>query len=75
MREAVVSGASIHPDDGARWCSAWRDSAERLTPVDIEYRMIDPSGQAVWVRNTANPKHGEAGDIIWDGVIIAVAVG
>ena len=74
MSEAVVSGAAIHPDDGARWCAAWRDSAERLTPVDIEYRMVDPSGQALWVRNTANPKHGVVGDIIWDGVIIAVTV-
>lgn len=73
ISKAVVSGASIHPDDGESWDAAWRVSTEQLTAVDIEYRIVDPSGQAVWIRNTANPKHGDSGDIIWDGVMIGVA--
>ena len=75
MSEAVVSGAANHPDDGGRWCAAWRDSADHLSAVDLEYRIVDPSGRAVWVRNTATPKRGDAGDIVWDGVMSAVADG
>ena len=75
MSEAVVSGASIHPDDGDRWCAAWRESSAHLTAIDLEYRIVGPSGQAVWIRNTATPKRGETGEIIWDGVMIGVAAG
>lgn len=71
--EAIVSGASIHPDDSARWCVAWRESAERLATLDMEYRIVDPSGQAVWIRNTAAPKRVASGAIIWDGVMTSVA--
>lgn len=73
ISEAVVSGAANHADDSGRWHAAWQNSSEHLAAVDIEYRIVDPAGQAVWIRNTANPIHGEAGEIIWDGVMIAVA--
>ena len=73
ISEAIVSGAAIHPDDGGLWGAAWRHSTDHLAPVDIEYRIVDPAGQAVWIRNTANPKRGDSDDIIWDGVMIGVA--
>ena len=73
ISEAVVSGASNHADDSGRWSAAWRDSTEQLAAVDIEYRIVDPAGQAVWIRNSAIPKRGTAGEIIWDGVMIGVA--
>ena len=73
ISEAVVSGAANHPDDGNRWGAAWRRSADYLAAVDIEYRIVDPAGRAVWIRNSATPKQGDAGEIIWDGVMIGVA--
>ena len=73
ISEAVVSGAANHPDDGNRWGAAWRHSTDYLTALDIEYRIVDPAGRAVCIRNTATPKHGDAGEIIWDGVMIGVA--
>ena len=73
IREAVVSGAANHLDDGGRWNAAWHHSTDHLAAVDIEYRIVDPAGKAVWIRNTANPIQGDAGEIIWDGVMIAVA--
>ena len=73
ISEAVLSGASNHPEDSARWDAAWRDSAEQLTPIDLECRIVDPAGRTSWVRNSASPHRGESGDIIWDCVMIAVA--
>lgn len=73
ISEAVLSGASNHPDDGVRWDAAWRDSAEQCVAVDIECRIVDPTGRTSWIRNSASPQRGDSGDITWDGVMIAVA--
>ena len=73
ISEAVVSGTANHPDDGNHWGAVWRRSADYLAAVDIEYRIVDPAGRAVWIRNSATPKQGDAGEIIWDGVMIGVA--
>ena len=73
ISEAVLSGASNHPDDGVRWDAAWRDSAEQCATIDIEFRVVDPTGRTSWIRNTATPHRGDSGDITWDGVMIAVA--
>lgn len=73
IREAVISGTTNHPDDGGIWHTAWNKSTDYLTPIDVEYRIVDPAGKAVWIRNTANPIQNDTGDITWDGVMIAVA--
>ena len=75
LAEAMVAGEPIHPDDRGRWREAWRRSAEMLAPLDLEYRIVPPSGLAVWIRNVAQPKRGAGGAVIWDGVIVAVSGG
>jgi len=72
LSEAIVGGVTVHEDDAGRWSLAWRQSAQMLSPVDLEYRVVDPSGKSVWLRNIATPKHGNGGVITWDGAMIRV---
>ncbi len=45
-----------------------RESADTLTPYDIEHRVIKKNGETVWVHAVSTPWENDNGDIVWDGI-------
>ena len=46
----VAAAAVMHPDDRAATLAQCAEAASHGTPVDSEYRVIDPSGGIRWIR-------------------------
>lgn len=63
---------AIHPDDVERVRAVNRDSAERLQPFDIEFRLVPPSGKLKWVQAISLPQKQADGDIFWDGIVLDI---
>lgn len=77
LGEGVFDGSgqdvfsAVHEDDrplmDRAMASAWDDPR----PIDLEFRLVLPSGETRWVRDIARP-HMAEDEIIWDGVIIDI---
>lgn len=71
MGEAMVFFSSyeseisiVHPDDLARYEKALRDSEEERKGVDIEYKMVNPSGNVRHLHQRSELVFDEKGEII-----------
>lgn len=62
----------IHPDDAARWRTALSVSAQALSTLDEEVRVIAGDGRVRWVRSIGNPRRLSNGDVVWDGIALDV---
>ena len=62
----------IHPEDIERITAAVDVSAENLTPLKEEFRVILPTRGVLWRQVIAQPARNEKGDTIWDGVTLDV---
>lgn len=62
----------IHPDDVERVTKTIKESAEKLTIWNDEYRVMLPNGNQIWVEGTAAPEKQKDGSIIWHGVILDI---
>ena len=72
ISEMIYALASIHPDDTERFNEAMEQSARDLTPIDLQYRAILDSEKTRWFHNKAQPSRGEAGALVWDGLILDI---
>ncbi|WP_299613267.1 LuxR C-terminal-related transcriptional regulator [uncultured Tateyamaria sp.] len=72
MAETAVDHAWIHADDRGRFIAALEHSAEHLTTLDEEVRVLLQSGGTKWVRSLGQPRRMEDGTVIWDGVALDV---
>jgi PAS domain S-box-containing protein len=63
----------IHPEDVERVRSCMQESAQHLTPFELEWRIITPSGRVKWVQSFAHPAQQADGSIVWDGVQVDVS--
>ncbi|WP_168735173.1 PAS domain-containing protein [Pseudothauera rhizosphaerae] len=61
--------AILHPDDLGRVSESIRESAERLTTWQCEYRVCFPDGTERWLHGQANPERTEDGGTLWHGYI------
>lgn len=73
---ALVSARSvdhswIHEEDRGRFVSALHHSADTLTPLDEEVRVLVDGGVR-WVRSLGDPVQEGDGTVIWDGVALDV---
>ncbi|MEH2285311.1 MAG: AAA family ATPase [Nostoc sp.] len=76
--ESVIAGTHSlydmnHPDDQPAIAQAIADSAQNLTPFDLECRIILPSGTVKWIQSLARPERQADGAILWDGVMIDIS--
>ena len=62
----------IHPNDVDRVRAVGIASAERLQPLDVEFRLLPPSGTLKWVQVTALPTAQPKGSTVWDGLVIDI---
>lgn len=77
--EAIMNGAAspndlVHPDDRERWHSGIMESAENMSKLDIEFRVLATDGSVKWVRSIAQPHKQPNGDIVWDGLSLDISI-
>ncbi len=75
--EAILSQpeadhAWVHEADRARFIAALHRSADTLTTLDEEVRVISRAGGFKWVRSIGTPRRLEDGTIVWDGIALDV---
>ncbi len=76
-RPGALLGA-LHPDDAARLTAAARRAAADASMIDIELRLVAPTGPAGWVRLVAVPETADgpaavnAPAGVWDGVAVDI---
>ena len=61
-----------HPADRARRAAAIADSAQRLMPLAIDYRVVTGTDTLKWLQMIARPVKESNGDYLWDGIIIDI---
>jgi len=61
-----------YPGDIARMRDAFIQAGRRQEPVDIDTRIMLPSGEFRWVKVRSSPTPLEGGDVLWDGVIFDI---
>jgi PAS domain S-box-containing protein len=63
---------NIHVDDFDRFTASIKDSAQRLSVWDFEYRVVRKDGALRWMHAKALPHRREDGDVVWDGIVTDV---
>ncbi len=63
----------IHPDEWEGFQQSIADSAQTLQSWSWEGRLITPSGKTRWIQATSRPERQVNGDIVWDGLLIAIS--
>ncbi|MBT9312692.1 AAA family ATPase [Leptothoe kymatousa] len=77
--QAIINGsdhplwARTHPDDIPQVRAAMQRSAENLSPLISEHRLILPQKGLRWIQQIARPGQLENGDVVWDGVVIDIS--
>ncbi|MEO1120794.1 MAG: LuxR C-terminal-related transcriptional regulator [Pseudomonadota bacterium] len=62
----------IDPRDRQHFITALNASADDLTPLDEEVRVLAPDGRVRWVRSLGDPEYLADGTVVWDGVALDV---
>jgi PAS domain S-box-containing protein len=62
----------VHPEDRERFVAALHRSADDLTTLDEEVRVISPRGGYKWVRSIGTPRRFADGTVVWDGIALDV---
>lgn len=70
--DATRIRASFHPEDLDRHLTTLAESARTLTPINTEYRIINPVRGELWVRIQSAPILEPDGSIVWHGFILDV---
>ena len=51
----------VHPDDRARFMSAWHRLVDEREPLDVEYRIVRPDGSSHYVHSIGRIAQGDHG--------------
>lgn len=75
--EAVLNDGDLvleamDPEDRRRFVAALKRSAERLEPMEDDYKIIGPDGTERWLRGWSRPLRTTNGDVVWEGVALDV---
>ncbi len=57
----------IHPEDLKLFFDAMAQSAARLAPLHVEFRVQHPSKGRIWLEARALPQSGADGGVLWHG--------
>ncbi|MFI4988092.1 MAG: EAL domain-containing protein [Alphaproteobacteria bacterium] len=72
MRDGSALLKVMHPEDREGYTASMHRSVEKLSPMEFEGRFMTPGGELRWLKTISRPRRLEAGDIIWDGVILDI---
>lgn len=61
-------------EDREALLQAVEGSAQALSPLEHECRLVPLEGDRKWIRIIARPRKGDGGEIIWDGIALDVTV-
>ena len=62
----------IDPEDRESYAAAIRRSAGSFEPLDMEFRVVLPTGERKWVRSNSRPRAREDGTIVWDALVLDI---
>jgi len=62
----------LHPDDLAEIVLSIQQSAQNLTPWQLEYRVRFEDGTEQWLLGNAVPEREENGSVLWHGFIMDI---
>jgi len=62
----------LHPDDLAEIVLSIQQSAQNLTPWQLEYRVRFEDGTEQWLLGNALPEREENGSVLWHGFIMDI---
>ena len=72
VENAAAVFAVLHPEDLERVSASIQQSARRLEPWGLEYRVSFPDGVVRWLRGQANPEREPDGSVLWHGHIMDI---
>ncbi|PMB22866.1 GGDEF domain-containing protein [Fischerella thermalis] len=75
--EAIIQDSQnlwslVHPDDSLAIQSLIAESLHKPESINLEHRIITPSGRVKWIQVIAQAEQQTNGDNIWDGVVIDI---
>ncbi|PMB38367.1 hypothetical protein CEN47_06675 [Fischerella thermalis CCMEE 5319] len=75
--EAIIQNSQkmwslVHPDDSLAIQSLIAESLHKPESINLEHRIITPSGRVKWIQVIAQAEQQTNGDNIWDGVVIDI---
>ncbi|WP_315787448.1 diguanylate cyclase domain-containing protein [Fischerella sp. JS2] len=75
--EAIIQDSQnlwslVHPDDSLAIQSLIAESLHKPESINLEHRIITPSGRVKWIQVIAQAEQQANGDNIWDGVVIDI---
>ncbi|TVQ80991.1 MAG: GHKL domain-containing protein [Bradymonadales bacterium] len=62
----------IYPDDAQDLISRIRRSAREMTDFKWTGRILTRAGQVKWISARSNPRRGDCGSVLWDGIFLDV---
>ncbi|MFB2771301.1 diguanylate cyclase domain-containing protein [Pelatocladus sp. BLCC-F211] len=62
----------VHPDDSLSIQTLIAESLHKPQSINIEHRIVTPSGCVKWIQVIAQAEQQPNGDSIWDGVVIDI---
>ncbi|MCP4703366.1 MAG: PAS domain S-box protein [candidate division Zixibacteria bacterium] len=63
----------IHPDDQKKFASSIEQSSQSLSQWELEFRIVTPQNNTIWIKGSSNPNLLENGDIVWNGVLMDIS--
>ncbi len=60
----------LHPDDRARHAAARDLATNQGRPMNVEYRIVRPDGQVLWMHDIAEMRRGGDGQPVWFGGVV-----
>jgi PAS domain S-box-containing protein len=60
----------LHPDDRARHAAARDLAINNGRPMNVEYRIVRPDGQVLWMHDIAEMRRGGDGHPVWFGGVV-----
>ncbi|PMB51363.1 hypothetical protein CEN39_15660 [Fischerella thermalis CCMEE 5201] len=75
--EAIIQDSQnlwslVHPDDSLAIQSLIAESLHKPESINLEHRIVTPSGRVKWIQVIAQAEQQTNGDNIWDGVVIDI---
>src|SRR5581483_11384425 len=62
LRDDTLWERTIHPEDRERVRAAWRELRARGDALDVEYRVVKPTGEIAWIEDRARLERGPDGE-------------
>jgi PAS domain S-box-containing protein len=64
--------AQVHPEDRKPFAAQLRASAENLSVLSQEFRLVGEDGTVRWMHSKGVPRRTDRGDTLWEGFAIDV---